>query len=155
MLAFLFLLYASSSTGSAEAEQDKGEHARPSHTILFSLGDKHGFPQKEPKSEFDCLDKIYATVELSDYDLGKHHFAIVWTDPTGDDRERTEYDFHVRDNNQPTRLWSWLSLRRADGAGMLQWLNPAAGLEEFVGPWTIEVRINNKKIDSGSFEVSC
>ncbi len=155
MLAFLFLILGVTPAPTF-AEQTSNEQAnKASHTLHFSLGDKHGFPLNDAKSEFDCSDKIYTTIELSNYPLGKHHFSIVWTDPAGDDRERTEYDFQVRNHDQPMRLWSWLSLRRSTGSGMLQWLNPAAGLEEFIGPWSVEVRIDNKKIDSQSFEVSC
>lgn len=158
LLAFLFLFSIAGSHAIAKEEtgaKEDGELPKPSHTLYFSLSDQHGFPLQESKGEFDCSDKIYTTIELSHYPLGKHHFSVVWTDPAGDDRERTEYDFHVRDHAQPTRLWSWLSLRRSTGSGMLQWLNPAAGLEEFIGPWKVEVRIDNKKIDAQSFEVSC
>jgi hypothetical protein len=96
---------------------------------------------------------VYSVLELTNHKLGKHRISFRWIDPSGTDRERTEYDFHVRDTN--TRLWSWLSLKRAQGAGMLQWLNPAAGLEEFIGPWTVEIRLDGKKLATQVFEITC
>jgi len=124
-----------------------------SHHLYFSLANEHGSPTTKEKKSFECEDKIYAVIELTNFKLGKHKLSMVWTDPHGTDRERTEYDFHVREQN--TRLWSWLSLSRGRGGAMFQWINPAAGLEDFVGPWTVTVRVNNKKIQKEQFEVSC
>ena len=38
---------------------------------------------------------------------------------------------------------------------MLQWLDPSAGLEEFIGPWTVEVHIDGKQLASLTMEVNC
>jgi hypothetical protein len=92
-------------------------------------------------------------VELSHLPKTKYDLAIVWIDPSNTERERTVYPFTVVADE--TRLWSWLSLSPSAGAAMIQWINPAAGLEEFVGPWTVEIRINDRKITSKSFEVIC
>ncbi|NND00152.1 MAG: hypothetical protein HKN85_08220 [Gammaproteobacteria bacterium] len=137
----------------AAASKQEPNDRPPDHSIYFSLADQHGFPLTTPAEIFDCSDKIYTVVDLSRYPLGKHELSILWIDPADSSREHTQYAFHVRENE--TRLWAWLSLSRAQGAAMLQWLNPAAGLEEFIGPWTVEVRIDNRKIASKNFEVSC
>lgn len=121
--------------------------------VHVTLANEVGIPLEEAMDDFDCSDKIYAVVELNDYPKGRHELSVLWIDPASTSRENTQYPFHVI--NQNTKLWAWLSLSRARGAGMLQWLNPAAGLEEFIGPWTIQVRIDNKKISELKFEVSC
>lgn len=149
MAFLLFLTIAITATGS-EQEQDQTR----SQNIYFSLAGEHGAPLHEARQNFDCEDKIYTVVELTNFELGKHKLSIIWTDPSETDRERTEYDFYVRDENE-LRLWGWLSLSRARGAGMLQWVNPAAGLEEFIGPWTVTVRVDDKEIERKQFEVSC
>ncbi|MBX2848766.1 MAG: hypothetical protein KTR16_10620, partial [Acidiferrobacterales bacterium] len=100
------------------------------HQLYLSLGDKFNAPLYSPAEIFDCQDKIYSVVELENYALGKHHLAVLWSDPSGTVRENTQYDFQVR--RKDTRLWAWLSLSRGFGSGMLQWANPAAGLEEFI-----------------------
>ncbi|MFT6031736.1 MAG: hypothetical protein ACI854_000261 [Arenicella sp.] len=124
-----------------------------SSKVYFTVGDQHEFPLTEEKSNFDCSEKIFTVIELSNFAKAKYHLAIVWLDPSGTERERTEYPFTVVVDE--TRLWSWLSLSRAQGAAMIQWIDPAAGLEEFIGPWTVDVRINNQKIKTKKFEVLC
>jgi hypothetical protein len=148
-LAMVFLsLLMPSITPSSAAEQNKA-----SSKVYFALGDQHQFPLKEERSSFGCSDKIFTVVELSHLPKTKYDIAIVWIDPSNTERERSEYPFSVV--AEETRLWSWLSLSPSAGAAMIQWINPAAGLEEFVGPWTVEIRINDRKITSKNFEVIC
>jgi len=149
-VAFLCVFSTPHSISRASSEQNETEI---SAKVYFTLGDQHEFPQKEERKHFSCSDKIFTVVELSNLPKTKYKLAIVWKDPSQAERERTEYPFTVI--NQETRLWSWLSLSPSKGASMIQWINPAAGLEEFIGPWTVEVKINNKKISTKSFEVVC
>ncbi|MBL4674247.1 MAG: hypothetical protein JKX81_18450 [Arenicella sp.] len=135
-------------TPSSAAEQNKA-----SSKVYFTLGDQHQFPLTEERSSFGCSDRIFTVVELSHMPKTKYDLAIVWIDPSNTERERTEYSFSVV--AEETRLWSWLSLSPSTGAAMIQWINPAAGLEEFVGPWTVEIRINGRRITSKNFEVIC
>ncbi len=126
---------------------------KPSVNVYFTSGDKHQRPLSETKDNFSCSDKIFTVVELNYLPKTKYDLSITWIDPSNTERERTEYPFTV--SQDETRLWSWLSLSRATGAAMIQWVNPAAGLEEFIGPWSVEVRINDRKISTKSFEVIC
>ncbi|MFT6100569.1 MAG: hypothetical protein ACJAYF_003127 [Arenicella sp.] len=147
--AMVFLsVFITSVTPSSAAEKNKA-----SSKVYFALGDQHQFPLTEERSSFGCSDKIFTVVELSHLPKTKYDLAIVWIDPSNTERERTVYPFTVVADE--TRLWSWLSLSPSAGAAMIQWINPAAGLEEFVGPWTVEIRINDRKITSKSFEVIC
>lgn len=120
----------------------------------FALADENNAPLREAKLEFDCTDKIYAVTELSGYLPGQYDFSVKWKDPSGTQREHTQYPFHVH-NKREHRLWAWLLLSRARGAGMLTFINPAAGLEEFIGEWTVEVSIDNEVVNSNKFIVSC
>jgi len=124
-----------------------------SHKVYLSDADEHGFPKKDKKEVFECTEKIYSVLELSDYPVGTYQLSVAWIDPALDVRERTEYEFRVRESE--TRLWAWLTLSRATGASLLQWINPAAGLEEFVGGWKIEVSVNDQKLASSDFQVVC
>ena len=148
-VAFLFLVVLFSNPSEAN---DTAKTKATSH-VYVTLANDLNIPLEEAKIDFDCSDKIYAVVELNNYPKGRHELSVLWIDPAGTSRENTQYPFHV--NEASTKLWAWLSLSRATGAGMLQWLDPAAGLEEFIGLWTIEVRIDNRKIASQPFEVSC
>ncbi len=129
-------------------------HVEPlTNKIYFSLSNDYGAPLTSPKEIFDCSDKIYTVVELGNYPHKKHHLSVRWKNPSGGTQEHTQYDFNVRQKD--TRIWAWLTLSRAAGAGMLQFVNPSAGLDEFLGIWTVEVKVDNKLIDTGTFEVSC
>ena len=43
----------------------------------------------------------------------------------------------------------------ASGAGMLQWLDSSAGMEEFIGNWKISISIDDVTVGESSFEVLC
>ncbi|MFT5571452.1 MAG: hypothetical protein ACI9FR_000366 [Cryomorphaceae bacterium] len=122
--------------------------------VYYALADRTKAPQLEGVGEFDCTDKIYTVLELENFAVGKHQFSVRWIDPAGQLREHTQYPFNVQ-NSTEHRLWAWLLLSRARGAGMLTFVNPAAGLEEFIGEWKIEVRVDDKLLDSGKFDVIC
>ena len=157
LVAFLFATFCSLSllpSDTALANRtDANAPAEQSHKVYLSDADEHGFPKKNKKEVFECTEKIYSVLELSDYPVGTYQLSVAWIDPALDVRERTEYEFRVRESE--TRLWAWLTLSRATGAGLLQWINPAAGLEEFVGGWRIEVSVNDQKLASSDFEVVC
>ena len=142
-----FIVFASSTATSAAPTRSLASN------VFLTLVNEHGIPSNEVLTDFDCNDKIYSVVELENYKKGRHELSVQWIDPNDTTRENTQYPFHVLEDE--VKLWAWLSLSRARGAGMLQWLNPAAGLEEFIGPWKIEVRIDGNKIATKSFEVSC
>lgn len=135
-------------------EPNAKESKREYSSLRFTLSDEHGFPLEESKENFDCLDKIYAVTELSHLKSGKHAIEFKWVDPSGVAREHTNYDFYISDKPS-IKLWAWLELSRAQGASMMQWLNPAAGLEEFIGQWELELLVDDKTIQQGKFEVSC
>ena len=150
MLGCAFLL---SSSALANRAAESNTISEQSHKVYLSDADEHGFPKKDKKDVFECTEKIYSVLELSDYPVGTYQLSVAWIDPALDVRERTEYEFRVRESE--TRLWAWLTLSRATGASLLQWINPAAGLEEFVGGWKIEVSVNDQKLASSDFQVVC
>lgn len=121
--------------------------------LYFALEGKSLQPESTSKTHFECSDKIYAVLEIEKLPKGKHQFSLRWNDPSGEELERVDYPFTA--TQQKTRLWAWLNLIRSRGAGMIQWINPAAGLEEFIGPWTADIYIDGKKIASESFSVDC
>lgn len=127
---------------------------KKSASLRFTLSDELGFPQDESKEGFDCLDKIYAVTTVKGFKKGKHIIEFKWIAPSGETRERTVYDFFVREK-PTTKLWAWLELSRGQGAGVVQWLNPAAGLEDFIGQWELQLLINDREYSSKEFDVNC
>lgn len=147
----LLLLITPSMVLSASTNQDQA--TEPSSRLYLALADEYDRPLSFEKNAFDCSEKIFAVAELKHFTYGKHEFSVQWIDPANITREHTRYPFHI--NQDQTRLWSWLSLRRGAGASMLQWLDPSAGLEEFIGPWTVQVHIDGKKLAEMTMEVNC
>ncbi len=142
--------------GGVFADQHKDDNSaqtNPSHNVYLSLANEFGAPTTEKLEHFDCSDKIYVVAELSHYPVGEHQLSVKWIDPNQTTRETTNYPFFVRQSS--TRIWAWLSLSRGAGAGILQWIDPAAGLEEFIGEWKGDLRINGKQIAENRFEVNC
>jgi len=149
LVAFLCSLSLASKANTKASDAKKPVSSK----IYFALGNEYELPLKEERNYFSCSDKIFTVIELNNLPRTQYDLTIVWKDPSNNERERTEHPFTVA--RDETRLWSWLSLSPSEGAAMIQWVNPAAGLEEFVGPWTVDILINNRKISSKSFEVIC
>jgi len=137
----------------ADVKSTPETSSKVSSKIYFSLGNQYNLPSNEGREHFSCSDKIFTVVELNNLPKTKYNLSIVWKDPTQTERERSEFPFTVA--RAETKLWTWLSLAPSDGAAMIQWINPAAGLEEFIGLWSVDILINNRKIATKSFEVIC
>lgn len=122
-------------------------------TYFAPLGPNHQ-PSKTKQKNFQCSEQIFTVLELSEYPAGKHDLVVKWIDPSRNVREHTQYSFGVSDSGQ-TKLWAWLELAPAAGSSLIAWMNPAAGLEEFIGTWDVEVKINNRMVSKRQFEVIC
>lgn len=121
--------------------------------IYTTLADDTQVPDRSVHERFSCTDQVYAVIELDDYDSGEHQLSVTWISPAGEAREQTRYGFSVMKQNE--RIWAWLKLHRSSGSGMMQWLDPSAGMEEFIGNWTIAITIDDVPVGESNFEVLC
>ena len=128
-------------------------HATPGHNIYLTASEKEGVPLAQPATQFGCTDKIYAVIEIDGLSRDKHKLDAIWRDPRGKDREHTEYEFMV--HNSTERIWVWLKLHRPMEAAIVAFMNPSAGMDEFIGEWELHLAIDNKQIDKRSFSVLC
>ncbi len=110
-------------------------------------------PSNEPNSEFGCSDRIYAVIKANGLAKKQHLLEAIWRDPHGKDREHTRYPFVVRHDQE--RIWVWLKLHRPSEAALVQFMNPSAGMDEFVGEWRIKVLVDGQLIDQKNFNVIC
>ncbi len=124
-----------------------------SFDIYNTLGTEEQQPLSERLDVFECEDTVYTVIEISDASLGMHELEVDWFDPSQSKREVTRYDFTV--TNGQERIWAWLRLHRASGAGMMKWLDSSAGLEEFIGDWLVEVKVDGLNIGQTNFRVIC
>jgi hypothetical protein len=123
------------------------------HNVYLTAVESEGVPTGEPATQFSCSDKIFAVIELSGLSRDKHKLNAVWRDPQGKDREFTEYEF--RSNNDRERIWVWLKLHRPAEAALVSFINPSAGMDEFIGEWELRLAIDNIPFDTKHFSVLC
>lgn len=128
-------------------------HATPGHNIYLTASENEGVPLRQPATQFSCNDKIFAVIEVDGLSQDKHKLDAVWRDPRGKDREHTEYEFMVHSNNE--RIWVWLKLHRPMEAALVSFMNPSAGMDEFIGEWELHLAIDSKPIEKRSFSVLC
>jgi len=129
--------------------------ANEGYNVYLTAKEKSGMPLKEPAETFACSDKIYGVLEVKrpDGGSGRHTLYAVWRNPSGEDQEVTEYPFEI--TNGYARVWIWLKLHRSGEAAIVQFMNPSAGMEEFVGMWELHVRVDGESVAKKSFEVIC
>ena len=141
-LCWLAVLVASPATSAASK-----------HKVYLTAKEQAGAPVAEPATQFSCGDKIYAVLEISGLSREKHRLDAVWRDPYGKDREHTEYEFQVHSDFE--RIWVWLKLHRSGEAALVSFLNPSAGMEEFIGEWEIRLSLDNSPLENKKFSVLC
>ena len=128
-------------------------HSEAPHNVYLTATESDGIPVQQPATEFSCSDKIFAVIELSGLSKQKHKLDAIWRDPQGKDREFTEYEFQAHDDNE--RIWVWLKLHRPAEAALVSFINPSAGMDEFIGQWELRLAIDNKPFETKSFNVLC
>jgi hypothetical protein len=127
--------------------------ANPGHHLYLTRAAVQGIPGDKPQVEFSCDDTIYAVAEFSGLANGKHELLANWSDPRGKTRERTPLAFHVRQPRE--RVWVWLRLNRPSGSAAISFFDPAAGMSEFIGQWTVVLTLDGARLDTLRFKVLC
>lgn len=128
--------------------------AKDEYTLYLTAKADSGDPANEPARRFSCSDKIYAVLEINrPGDTTRHTLFATWRNPSGEDQEFTKYSFQLI--NGRARIWVWLKLRRSAESSLVQFMNPSAGMEEFVGEWELRLRVDEQSIGKKKFEVIC
>jgi hypothetical protein len=129
--------------------------AQDGYNVYLTASENADVPLNEPAETFSCSDKIFAVVEVNQPggETGNHTLEAIWRNPSGEDQEVTRYQFQV--TNGYARVWVWLKLHRSGEAAIVQFMNPSAGMEEFIGMWELHVRVDDQRVAKKSFEVIC
>ncbi len=131
------------------SQTQESEKAKPIADIYLNTN-----PKSEPQQgAFNCDDQIFLNIKFANHQPKLHQINIDWIDPNGTEREKNSFPFFVTEKE--SLAWASLKLHRSVGAGMLQWVNPAAGMEEFIGEWTVNVTVSDLLTQQLSFEVLC
>lgn len=108
----------------------------------------------ESSNSFDCQDKIMALVDLSGFKRGVLSANMEWIAPDGDVQERVEMKVGVNSQGRG-EFYSFIQFHKGKGAGIFAFIDPSMSLEEFIGPWTVNIYVNGNKLASHDFEVAC
>lgn len=104
-------------------------------------------PVFKPTLDFSCNDKIYAVFNTEKIDGGV--FTFQWFTPPNPERklEKEEIEDGAKD-----WIWSWISY---ESSSFTPNIEPNAGLEKFVGVWTLKVFYEQNIILEKRFTVLC
>lgn len=108
---------------------------------------------KRDIDSFDCSDKIFVTANLKKISKGKHKLKAIWINPSKATEQVAEHKFQTSKNTYYG--WLWLKLTPPTGGAILGALSPNSGMSEYIGIWTVHLYLDDKKIDSKVFQVSC
>jgi hypothetical protein len=123
------------------------------HRAYLARDSGDGSPGFQAIASFSCDDTVYAVAELANLRQGKHELLALWVDPGGRTRERTPLAFQARLASE--RVWVWLRLTRPAGASAISFLDPAAGMSEFIGQWAVTLTLDGARLDTLQFKVLC
>jgi len=121
-------------------------------TYLTAL-EEDGIPSLKGSADFACQDRIFAVMELDTKPRSHHKLVFLWQDPAGKVRERTQYPFTAFSKHN--RVWAWLKLSGGTGSVFIKWLDPNAGLDEFIGEWIVKFKLDGREVASKHFQVLC
>lgn len=141
------------SNNTLEGERSASSSNSNEPLMQLMLSTKFEDENTQSQSSFNCDQKVFAVVTLHNYQKKTHNITVNWLDPHDKKRESTQIP--VYPIKPITYTWASLALHRDATAGMLQWINPAAGMEEFIGEWQVKVLIDNELVESKKFTVVC
>lgn len=127
-----------------------------SASSYLTMKQSNDIPEREPQTDFTCSDQVYAVVEVpenQDTEAKQHELSVFWYNPNDKVEQRTVYDF--TNSEFGTRVWAWLRLSGPPGAAIARVFDPAFGMGKFIGEWRAEIKIDNKKVATHSFNVLC
>jgi hypothetical protein len=128
----------------------------PTFRSYLTVEANGGRPSTRPQTNFECSDTIYVVIEVTAPErqqTSEHLLVVDWFNPVNRPQEKTRFEF--KSYGKGTRVWAWLRLSGSTGASIGQMFDPSFGMEDFIGKWRAEVRIDKKKIDTLPFDVLC
>jgi hypothetical protein len=139
----------------AEGDNNQSPNSEPAKEPITNIYFTRLFDNANsiPQESFHCEDKIFAVIEFNHFPAKLQQIEVIWKDPNDEVREHNRFPYFTQENQ--SFAWASLQLHRSVGAGMLQWINPAAGLEEFIGTWTVTIKIQDVLEEEKKIEVLC
>lgn len=106
---------------------------------------------KLDKERYDCDDTISAGLLLDSEIRASQGVQFRWIAPTG----HTQDTSYIEGNRASIEYNAWLKLNRPTGASLISWLEPAAGLLNFIGDWKVQASVDGNVVVEKTFTVEC
>jgi hypothetical protein len=104
----------------------------------------------ENQKTFSSLEKIYAIVQVSGLNSGKHKAVVNWVAPEGNIDQQIIYPF-TTGNQTSFTFHSWFKLMR-NGPLKTEMLGKRVD-EEYLGIWEVHVFVDDTMLTTTSFEI--
>lgn len=106
---------------------------------------------EERADSFDCHDDIYIHVVFLNLEDMEHEASVEWINPKG--LRQSNYSHRFQEGNY--HAWFNLKLNPAFGGRFLKALDPSAGMDGFIGRWSVRFYLDGKLIADKAFYVAC
>jgi len=106
---------------------------------------------EERADSFDCHDDIYIHAVFFNLEDNDHEASVEWINPKG--LRQSNYSHRFKEVNY--HAWFNLKLDPAFGGRFLKTLDPSAGMDEFIGRWSVRFYLDGKLIVDKMFYVAC
>ncbi len=110
--------------------------------------------RRVPSESFDCRGKIYVYGIFEGLGAGEHRAEVVWINPDGRVQDHAAHSFRFGDYKKEM-VWFWLKLRPGTGGRLLSSIDPSAGMEDFIGLWSVKFYLDGELVARRTFFVSC
>ncbi len=121
--------------------------------VSFSSRSDGDIPRVTGETEFTCSDTVYAIIETEDLAAGTHDIELQWFDPRGERQELTRFKAHS--DGGATMIWAWMRLHGPDNSGLVRTFDPAHGMRDFIGQWTVKTYVDQRQVDTAHFDMLC
>ncbi len=105
------------------------------------------------RDKFDCGERIYGVFRLSNLENGERHIATQWKSPGGKVERTNKRRIRISSDDQFVFLSAFIEFASANSLSSI--IDPASGIEPYIGQWTVDVIVDKNRIKSGHFQVLC
>jgi hypothetical protein len=132
-------------------------HAEPVVEINFGASTRNFLDGRievvDAGESFDCSERIWGVVRVNGLPTGDNRLVIHWVSPHEERFLARPITKRVRDSNADVYISAFLELENS--LNLVSFMDPAAGLEPYIGEWNAELFSNGVRVDGAPFNVIC
>ena len=123
---------------------------------LYVTSDLSDTPEYFAEKTFDCVGKIRvaAKFDKNNSAFRNQRFWVRWVNPDGE-TELMSTKLNHSERGQYAIRWGGMVLSRPQGGGLFSLLDPSAGMERFIGDWTVILYVGSEEYTRENFLIEC